>query len=322
MRLKFLNFPNFFATKQGNFLISQDNITNALSLIAGDLGVLSKFITSTFLVLDPVSGLPDTSAYGLTGASLLAYSNTGNGGLGSINPSLYNLSASRPMTIYEALSALTNAVDPTVNATNVASQILNIKNVVGSHLFDNLQTSTSTSVDILIQNVTNNLNQLAADVYNINLSIGSSLINTYIFNQNGQQSKSLTINARVTTLEANTINFLTSTNVFQKNQSVTPINNNSVSGTITPNAALTNNFNYTILGNTVIANPDGLTDGMILNFYIKMGGAGSYTVTFGSKYKFTTVPTISTTTNSKDFMSCYYVASDDVLMSDYRYGYV
>jgi len=104
--------------------------------------------------------------------------------------------------------------------------------------------------------------------------------------------------------------------VWTKNQSVTPTVVSSATGTVTPDASTSNNFDYTITGNLTIANPSNLTAGMVLNFRLKEDATGGRTITLGSKFKWPggTAPTWITTANAINFFSAYYDSSSDVLL--------
>ena len=96
-------------------------------------------------------------------------------------------------------------------------------------------------------------------------------------------------------------------NVFTKNQSVQPVEI-TTSGTYTPDASVTNNWQITISGNITLANPTNLTKGMMLNFCLDENGTGGFSITLGNLFKFGsgTVPTWVTTSNAKNFLSGYY----------------
>lgn len=113
------------------------------------------------------------------------------------------------------------------------------------------------------------------------------------------------------------------TNVFAKTQSVTPQINATATGTVTPDASLSNNWRLTLTGNLTLANPTNLTDGMVLNFRLKQDATGGRTHTFGSKFKWPagTQPVWVTTANAVNFFSCYYDAGDDILISSGSVGY-
>lgn len=100
---------------------------------------------------------------------------------------------------------------------------------------------------------------------------------------------------------------LSNENVFTKNQSVAPVTA-SVSGTYTADASASNNFEITLTGNLVLANPTNLVAGMVLNFELLEDGTGTHTITLGSLFKFPggTVPTWIITANAKNFISAYY----------------
>jgi hypothetical protein len=116
--------------------------------------------------------------------------------------------------------------------------------------------------------------------------------------------------AELMALAASSSAQLGNTNVFTKNQSVTPVTT-TTSGTYTPNAASSNNFQITQNGNLILANPTGMTAGMVLNFELIQDGTGGRTVTLGSVFKFSggVVPTWVTTAGAKNFISAYYDGS-------------
>ena len=80
--------------------------------------------------------------------------------------------------------------------------------------------------------------------------------------------------------------------------------------TVTPDLNLAQQFNWTLTasGHT-LANPLNLTSaqlGQRVVFYIVQGGSGSYTMTWGSVYKFAggTKPTLTTTVGALDRVVC------------------
>ncbi len=114
---------------------------------------------------------------------------------------------------------------------------------------------------------------------------------------------------------------LANTNVWSKNQSV-PFSALTDGANIAVNSALSNNFSVTLGGNRTLDNPSNLTDGMILNFYIEQDGTGTRTLAFGSKYKFAGgVSTISTAASARDFISCCYNLTDDILLCNLTKAY-
>lgn len=101
---------------------------------------------------------------------------------------------------------------------------------------------------------------------------------------------------------------LSNVNVFTKNQSVSPTVVASATGTYTPDASTSNNFQLTLTGNLTLANPTNLTSGMVLNLTLDEDATGGRTITLGTIYKFPggTVPTWVTTASAKNFISGYY----------------
>jgi hypothetical protein len=110
---------------------------------------------------------------------------------------------------------------------------------------------------------------------------------------------------------------LSTTNVFTKNNSVTPFALTD-GATISVDASQSNNFTVTLGGNRTLANPTNLTNGMVLNFRVTQDSTGSRTLAYGSKYKWAlggagAAPTLNTTASTADFISCYYDSVLDVL---------
>lgn len=103
-------------------------------------------------------------------------------------------------------------------------------------------------------------------------------------------------------------------NVFSKNQSVAPVNAVLSSGNVIIDASLSNNFKITLNNNYYMPKPTNLTDGMILNFYIKQNGVGGpWNINYASQFLFVDgVP--PTHSANPDYMTCYYDATDDVLV--------
>ena len=105
-------------------------------------------------------------------------------------------------------------------------------------------------------------------------------------------------------------------NDFSKSQRVIPVVNATASGTITPDASASNNFDYTLTGALTIANPSNLEAGVVLNFRLKQDATGGRTLSLGSKFKWAagTAPTWVTTANAINFFSAYYDSASDVLL--------
>jgi hypothetical protein len=116
---------------------------------------------------------------------------------------------------------------------------------------------------------------------------------------------------------------LSQINVWTKNNSVTPVVNNAATGTVTPDASASNNFDYVLTGNLVIANPTNLTAGMVLNFRLKEDATGGRTIGFGTAFKWPggTAPTWVTTANAINFFSAYYDSASGFLLCNGGVGY-
>lgn len=80
--------------------------------------------------------------------------------------------------------------------------------------------------------------------------------------------------------------------------------------TITPDFALSNNYEVTLGGNRTLANPTNLVAGQTGAIKIIQDGTGSRTLAFGSYWKFEggTAPTLTTAAASVDVLA-YYVES-------------
>lgn len=105
-------------------------------------------------------------------------------------------------------------------------------------------------------------------------------------------------------------------NVFTKGQSVAPVTLTSASGHIATDASLSNNFVVAALQeNTQLDNPTNMVDSQILNWRLKNNGTGTYTIAYGSKFKWAsgTAPTHTTGANKVDRVTGVYHAGDDVI---------
>jgi hypothetical protein len=87
-------------------------------------------------------------------------------------------------------------------------------------------------------------------------------------------------------------------------------------------ASVNDGFHIFVNGSFTLDNPTNLTDGQVLNYQLKIDGTGGYTMTLGTKFKFAggSVPTLSTTPNAKDLLSCVYNATEDILLCAYAKG--
>lgn len=90
--------------------------------------------------------------------------------------------------------------------------------------------------------------------------------------------------------------------------------------TITLDALASNNHSITLTGNTTLANPTNLVDGMVLNIVVRQDTTGSRTMAFGTKWDFGAagVPTLSTGASKVDFISAYYDSTSDKLLASFR----
>lgn len=77
--------------------------------------------------------------------------------------------------------------------------------------------------------------------------------------------------------------------------------------TVTPNAALSNNFTLAATGNFAMANPSGLIAGQTMNFWITQDATGSRIASWGTQYQASggsSLLVLSTAANAKDLVSC------------------
>ena len=105
-------------------------------------------------------------------------------------------------------------------------------------------------------------------------------------------------------------------NVFTKTLSVTSVTITTVTNHITTVASASNNNRVILTENTTLDNPSAMTDGMVLNWYIKQDGTGGRTMAYGSKFKSKNGAglTVGSAANAKSLLSCYYDATDDILI--------
>lgn len=107
------------------------------------------------------------------------------------------------------------------------------------------------------------------------------------------------------------IPLLNGNNTWSAGNAVTP-SQLTAGSTVTPNAALSNNFTLTATSSFTMANPTNLLAGQTLNFWITQDATGSRVVTWGSAYQAvggSATLVLSTAANAKDLVSC---ASDTV----------
>ena len=107
---------------------------------------------------------------------------------------LYNSQKGRPKSLSESITELYLTIDISILENSAATELATIKNVVGLSRFYTGGISAESSLDKDIERINSNLSQIAADVFNKDLSIGDP-IDTGIFNYNndGLQSQQKTI---------------------------------------------------------------------------------------------------------------------------------
>jgi hypothetical protein len=104
-----------------------------------------------------------------------------------------------------------------------------------------------------------------------------------------------------------TIPLLNGSNTWSAGQSVAP-SVLTFGSTITPNAALSNNFTVTVTGSFTMANPTNLQAGQTMNFWITQDSTGGRVASWGSAYQASggaaATLILSTAANAKDLVSC------------------
>ena len=82
--------------------------------------------------------------------------------------------------------------------------------------------------------------------------------------------------------------------------------------TIAVDASLGNDFRVTIAGNRTMSNPTNPSDGQQIIFQVTQGSGGSFTLTWGSSYEFSTglpQPALSTAAGQTDLLGFVYNAA-------------
>lgn len=112
---------------------------------------------------------------------------------------------------------------------------------------------------------------------------------------------------------------LSTVNVWTKNQTVEEVTLTDAA-TVTIDATLSNNFELTLGGNRTIANPTGLTKGMVINLVLRQDAIGSRIPTWGAMWDFglAGTPVLSTGANKVDFVSAYYNGTAAKLLAVFR----
>jgi hypothetical protein len=163
---------------------------DSLPVIYEDLYTLWSFLDKYqdvfFETLD-VSDITATNTDGLSGTTLLVNPDTLSG-------ALFNSSEERPNTIYESLIELYQTVDTAINSSDVSTELMLVKEAIGVNKFDNNLISADSSLDKELEEVRLSLQQVSADCFNRNSSIGDPQ-NQEIYTLSGEpkqtQDKSL-----------------------------------------------------------------------------------------------------------------------------------
>ena len=87
-------------------------------------------------------------------------------------------------------------------------------------------------------------------------------------------------------------------------------------GQIAIDASLGNVHKCVLNNNAKLMNPTNLLSGQVINIILKEDSVGNRILTFDTKYKFPGgfVPSLTSTPNATDLLSCQYDADDDILL--------
>jgi len=95
-------------------------------------------------------------------------------------------------------------------------------------------------------------------------------------------------------------------------------------GQIAIDASFGNVYKCVLNNNAMLMNPTNMLSGQVINIILEQDLIGNRLITFGTAYKFSGgfVPSLTTTPNAKDLLSCQYDADDGTLLctmnADYR----
>lgn len=115
----------------------------------------------------------------------------------------FNKLANRPKTVSELLMEIVYAIDIKVQSKDIQVELQNVKKKIGISLFDPDMISDAESLTYRLNDVTKNLEQLTADVWNDDEKIGDQLDRSvYNLNQTGRQTQQMTMRMLLNRLES------------------------------------------------------------------------------------------------------------------------
>lgn len=238
------------------------------------------------------------SLFNAGGGEVNTASNVGTVGIGvfkqknGLNLEFKNLTvASNELAITE--DTVNNNISLGINAANIS--ITNLNGILSIAKGGTALTSYALG-DILFSDATNSLGKLA----------GNTTTTKRFLSQTGTGSVSAAPSwATIVAADLpNTIPYTNQTNTFTRAQYSQFVALTDAS-TISVDASLSNVFTVTLAGNRTLGNPTNLGQGTYI-FIITQDGTGSRTLAYGGNYKFPggTVPTLTTTANAVDILSC------------------
>lgn len=122
-----------------------------------------------------------------------------------------------------------------------------------------------------------------------------------------------TVNGVTIPTTTDTVALLGTSQSFTKGQAVTPTvaGTQSAAGTLTPDFSLSNSITFTFgSGNLTIANPTNVKAGQTYQIVATQDAVGSRLITWGGNFKWPgSAPTLSTTANAVDQISCFAVTT-------------
>ena len=183
--LKPLTFKKFLQTDQRSKIPYLAEFASLYSDVANVHNFIDRY--SKMLAKTPVATGVDPLSSGLDGTTLMI-DKVANAG------PFFNKTGQRPKTISEVLMEILYQIDVKIQDKDIAVELQNVKKKIGVSLFDPDMISDKESLNYQINQIIKNLDQLAADVWNDNESIGDSLDTTvYRLNGTGRQSERLTV---------------------------------------------------------------------------------------------------------------------------------
>ena len=141
------------------FTVTNDDLTNLRNYLLKYNGILES--TASYDDADPASS-------GIDGSSVVVNKSVLEG-------RFWNSAASRPKTLEELFVEVYKTLDVTLADSDVATEMLTIKNAVGINKFDASLGSAGNSLDGELSSAVLMIKQIAADCFNREESIGSEI---------------------------------------------------------------------------------------------------------------------------------------------------